>query len=165
MHRAAVAGATSDALSARPAPPPDSELERRLSSLGRQIGHGRRRRPGRAHLLLIVLLVIGLWLVLVFGRALSEVNEATARQATVAAEAHALEVRLEAARREQLLVQTDSFQALQARALGLGEAGERVFSLDDTALSATSVTPLGAPPVQEVPTAPLDAWLALLFGD
>ncbi len=165
MGRAAVTVATVSDLSARAPGAPDTELERQLSSLGRQIGYGRRFRPGRPHLLLIGLAIVGLWLVLVFGRALTSLNEATARQAILAGEANALEQRLEAGRREQALVQTDSFQALQARSFGLGEAGERVFSLSMDVPTVALVEPLGAAQRHATGASPLDAWLTLLFGE
>ena len=145
--------------------PAESDLQKRLSDLGRQIGHGRRFRPRRSHLLVIGLLILGVWLVLVFGRALTELNEATARQAAVAAENAALEQRLEAGKRELELVQTDSFQRLQARAFGLGEAGERVFSLDSEASPAPPIIPLGGSNAPATSDTPLEAWLNLLFGD
>ena len=45
------------------------------------------------------------------------------------AETNALQAELDAGRRELTLVQTDAFQALQARALGYGGNGELVFTL------------------------------------
>ena len=64
--------------------------------------------------------------VLVFGNALSQLNAAEQREATMQAEANALQAELDAGRRELTLVQTDAFQALEARALGYGASGELV---------------------------------------
>ena len=105
MPRAAVALAT-----------PESRAES-----GRAGPRGFRLR--RLHLVLIGLAIIGVWLVFVFARALGDVDHATSRQQTVADEASALQARLDADRRELVLVQTDAFQRLQARAYGLGGRG------------------------------------------
>jgi hypothetical protein len=120
------------------------------------------------HILLIGLAIVGVWLVLVFARALGDVDHATARQQVIASEASALEARLSADKRELALVQTDAFQRLQARAYGLGAAGEVAFSLPQDAPSAPPITPLGgaqaATSSAVEKTSPLDAWLSLLFG-
>lgn len=107
--------------------------------------------------------MLALWLVLVFGRALTELNEATERAAAVGAESAALQARLEAGQRELELVQTDAFQAHQARAYGLGREGERAFALETGAPPAPVVTPLGAEAPSPART-PLQSWLVLLFG-
>jgi hypothetical protein len=126
-------------------------------------------RLRRLHLVLIGLAIVGVWLVFVFARALGDVDHATSRQQAVAEEASTLQARLEADRRELLLVQTDAFQRLQARAYGLGGPGEVVFSLPQDAPSAPPITPLGggqrsATSATDSVT-PLDAWLRLIFGN
>ncbi len=123
-------------------------------------------RPRRLHALLIVIAIVAVWLVFVFARSMGDVDRATARQHSVAAEAAALQVRLDADHREQLLVQTDAFQAIQARAYGVGAAGEIVFALPQDAASPPPITPLGATTVKDDAAAesPLDAWLRILFG-
>ncbi len=162
MSRAAVAIASSAAhANARSV---DADLERQLERLGRRVGSGPSLRPGRNHVAFLVMLVVGIWVVAVFGRALTDLNQATQRQQSVAAESAALELRLAADRRELALVQTDAFQALQARAYGLGAPGERVFSLPSDAPAAAAIVPLGQSAPADVEEAPLDAWLALLFG-
>ena len=89
-------------------------------------------RPRRLHALLIAIAIVAIWLVFVFARALGDVDHATARKQSIAAEAATLQARLDADHREQLIVQTDGFQAMQARAYGLGAPGEIVFSLPRT---------------------------------
>jgi hypothetical protein len=143
---------------------PDSELNQQLTTLGRQIGYGRGLRPGRAQILLIVLVIVGFWLVLVYGRALGQINEATAREATVAGEAQALQMELDAGRRELALVQSDAFQSLQARAIGMGKPGERVFALASGAPEPAPIVPLGHSAAPAAPKTPLEAWLELLLG-
>jgi hypothetical protein len=164
MTRAAVALASADqAAGARPAANPD--LERQLDSLGGQVGYKRRFRPGRPQLLLLAMAVLAVWLVLVFGRALSDLNEATERQSLLTAETAALNARLDAGHRELELVQTDSFQALQARSFGMGGPGELVFSLEPGAPEALPIVPLGATATTSAAKTPLETWLDLLFGD
>lgn len=122
----------------------------------------------RLHLAVILIGVVAIWLVFVFARALSDVDQATTRQQAIAAEAAALQQRLDADHRELELVQTDAFQRMQARAYGMGAPGERIFSLPQDAPSPPPITPLGASAKGadvEQPQTPLDAWLALLFGN
>jgi hypothetical protein len=112
--------------------------------------------------------IVGVWLVFVFARALGDVDRATDKQQAINAESAALQARLDADHRELLLVQTDAFQQLQARAYGLGAPGEVVFSLPQDAPSAPPIVPLGG--VQTQPTTsesatPLDSWLNILFGN
>jgi hypothetical protein len=163
MPRPAVALASSSTGSSRTRGAPDTELSGRLTTLGRQIGYGRGLRPGRSQLLALGLLVVAFWLVLVFGRALGQLNEATQREATAASEAAALQLQLEAGRRELALVQTDAFQLLQARALGMGGPGELVFTLSSDA-PPPAIVPLGQRDPASPETGPLEAWLELLFG-
>ena len=106
----------------------NSELGSRLDSLGRQIGYGRGLRPRRAQILAVLMVVLALWLLFTFGKALSQLNDATQREAAAAAETRTLQAQLAAGRRELTLVQTDAFQALQARALGMGGSGEKILA-------------------------------------
>lgn len=126
-------------------------------------------RPRRLHLLLLLIAVVSVWLVIVFAKALGDVDRATARRAAVAAEAATLQARLDADHRELALVQTDGFQRLQARAYGMGEPGEIAFSLPPDAPPPPAITPLGdarpATAGTRTTTAPLDAWLTILFGN
>ena len=164
MPRAAVALATPES-AARTRPTPDTELNQQLTTLRRQIGYGRRFRPGRSQLLLVGLIIVGVWLVLVFGRALNDLNLAQDRQSEIAAETQTLQARLDAGRRELQLVQTDAFQQLQARAFGLGANGEQVFVLASGAPSPDPIVPLGHSAQPAAAHTPLEAWLRLLFGN
>jgi cell division protein FtsB len=145
---------------------PDSELNAQLTELRRQIGYGRGFRPSRSQVLLVGLLILGFWLLLTFGRSLAQLNEAGQREAAMTAETKALEAELDAGRRELTLIQTDAFQALQARALGYGENGEIAFTLPADAPSHDHIAPLGAATAGAQATqTPLEAWLDLLFGN
>ncbi|MEP7158368.1 MAG: hypothetical protein ABI797_02995 [Chloroflexota bacterium] len=143
---------------------PDSELNAQLTELRRQIGYGRGFRPSRSQVLLVGLLVLGFWLLLTFGRSLAQLNEASQREAAMSAETNALQAELDAGRRELTLVQTDAFQALQARALGYGGNGELVFTLPADAPAPDHLVPLGAAGAPQVKQTPIEAWLDLLFG-
>jgi hypothetical protein len=166
MGRTAVAMLPSRALPADgPRTSPDPAVEAQLATLKKQIGYGRKYRPGRSHVALIVLIVVASWVVLSFGRTITSLNAATDRQAALTAETAALTARLEAGHREMELIQTDAFQALQARAYGIGAPGEIAFSLDAAAPPAPQVTPLGGDASSGTPQAPLDAWLGLIFGN
>ena len=143
----------------------DPAVEAQFATLHKQLGYGRRLRPGRKQLGLIVLLVIGSWVVFSFGRTITQLNFASDRQAVLAADTAALSAQLEAGQREVELVQTDGFQALQARAFGIGAPGEIAFSLESAAPAAARVAPLGSTGPGAQPQTPLDAWLRLLFGD
>jgi hypothetical protein len=143
----------------------NSELGSRLDSLGRQIGYGRGLRPGRAQILAVLMVILAFWLLITFGRALGQLNDATQREATAAAETRTLQAQLEAGRRELMLVQTDAFQALEARALGMGSQGEKIFALAADAPPPPGLVPLGQNSASAAQESPLEAWLELLFGN
>lgn len=163
MPKPAVVVASSSTGSTRTRTAPDTELSARLTALGHQIGYGRGMRPRRSQLLALGVLILAFWLVLVFGRALGQLNEATQREAVAASDAAALQLQLEAGRRELALVQTDAFQSLQARALGMGANGELIFTLTSDELPPR-IVPLGQSEPASAHTGPLEAWLELLFG-
>lgn len=165
MERAALAVSESGALLVPASGRPTVATDTDVSSLKRQLGYGRRFRPGRKHLGLLVLLIVGSWVVVSFGRTITQLNSASERQAVLAADTAALSAQLEAGHRELQLVQTDDFQALQARAFGIGAPGEVAFSLEFAAPVAPRVAPLGSVGAGAQPQTPLDAWLRLLFGD
>lgn len=165
MPKAAVAVASAGQPVARARNVPDTELSNQLTTLRRQIGPGRRLRPGRAQILLVGLIVAGFWLVLVYGRALSQLNEATARQAAIASETQQMQMELDADQRELRLVQTDAFQGMQARALGLGADGELVFALASGAPAPAQIVPLGRSAGPAATKTPLESWIELLFGE
>lgn len=132
------------------------------AGLGRS-PRSRLSRPWRTHLVLLAAIVLAVWLVFVFGRALTELNEATERAAALRTETAALEARYEAGQRELELVQTDAFQQMQARAYGLGGPRERAFALEPDAPPPPPIAPLGGESPASGRT-PLEVWLRLLFG-
>ncbi len=165
MGRSAVAVVDSRALNPATGGASDADAGTQLSSLRKQLGYGRRLRPGRNHLALLAIVVIGAWVVVGFGRTITSMNAATDRQAALTAETQLLNAQLAAGERELELVQTNGFQAIQARSYGLGAPGELAFSLAADAGPAPHVVPLGESGTAAEAGSPLEAWLKLLFGD
>jgi hypothetical protein len=118
----------------------------------------------RRHVAFAIGAVVVAWIVLVFARAVMDSSAATDRVGALRDETVALEAQLEASRRELELIRDPRFIAQQARAYGMGETGERAFALPAGAPAAPSIRPLGAGADDERPSAPLEAWLDLLFG-
>jgi cell division protein FtsB len=109
--------------------------------------------------------LVVLWIVLVFARAVAASSAAHARADALRAQNVALEERYVSEQRELAVLQGDAFVKLQARAYGMGTAGERIFSLQAGAPSPKPIPLLGQATSDASPrAAPLDAWLTLLFG-
>ena len=109
-------------------------------------------------------LLVGAWLVVIFGRALAEADSLSRRQAQEQATNDQLRARVEAGRREILMIQTVPFLNFESRVYGMAERGERAFALEPGAPPPAGITPLGNEPDVVVASNPLDDWLALLFG-
>jgi hypothetical protein len=123
----------------------------------------RRVRPRRLSIYVVIGVVVALWVVLAFGRALATLNEANDRAALLRTEKATLEMRLAQGQAELELAQTPAFQRMLARGLGMGPTGEQAFALEPGEPPPPAVEPLGSDPAAA--GAPLDAWLRLLFGD
>ena len=165
---------------ARPAPrsgrPSRAEASGRPGDPGDASAPGRSRSPREAlptppplpfharQVAAVIGLLLVVWIVLVFARAVAATSAARDRAASLRADNAAQEARLAAEQDELTIVQGQPFVRLQARAYGLGSPGERPFSLAADAPSPRPITPLGAPPVPSRPPAPVEAWLDLLFG-
>jgi hypothetical protein len=121
-------------------------------------------RPNRSHVALLAVIVIAFWVVLGFAGTITELNVATERQTELTAATRVLTDRLAAGHREVLLIQTDAFQALQARGFGVGAPGEVSFSVASDS-PAPRVVPLGSTDAAAAAQTPLDAWLRMLFGN
>lgn len=165
MARPAVGATTSGEVAFATGSKAGQKLPAPLAGLGRQLGYGRRSRPRRAQIVAILAVIVGAWLVYVFGTSLAALNEAADREAAIQSETSAISREMEAAQRELVLVQTNAFQGLQARAYGAGKPGEVVFSLAEGAPSAPPITPLGSEAPQPESLRPIDSWLRLLFGE
>jgi len=158
---AATLAPTSEARAATPAEGPTKPLD----SLARQLRRGRPGiGPGRSYLAVALMVIVAIWVVFMFGRALTQLNEATQRAVAVRTETIGLQDRLEQAQRELELVQTDAFLSLQARGYGMGEPGERAFGLEPGAPAPPQIVPLGGETASATGRTPLESWLRLLFG-
>ena len=113
------------------------------------------------------LLLAGL-LTLSFVRQVGEASAAADRAADLRDANAALRDDVARLQRDLYHVQDEHFIQLEGRAYGLGSKGEIPFALAAGAPAIPADAPgsaavrLGAP---ERPRSPLDAWLALLFGD
>lgn len=110
---------------------------------------------------------VSIWIVAVFARQVGDAGAAADRADRLRAENAVLASQVEALEEELDLVQRQAFIEQQARAYGLGGAHERPFALAPDASPLPADAPgsasarLGAVPPR---TAPVDAWLDLLFG-
>ncbi|MEO6351379.1 MAG: hypothetical protein ABIP53_12075 [Candidatus Limnocylindrales bacterium] len=114
--------------------------------------------------MLVAIVLIGLWFLAGFARTMTQLNTSSDRRAELTSQTIALTSRLDAGQRELELVQTDTFQALQARSYGIGAPWEISFSVP-RGPEAPRVVPLGSAASLAAPQTPLQAWLSLLFGD
>jgi hypothetical protein len=118
----------------------------------------------RRTITLVAAALLMAWLVLVFGRAISQSNEAAAQAAMLRGQDAALAQQVAARQSELSVIQSPAFLALESRAYGYGRPNEQVFALRPGAPAAPSITPLGAEPSPPPPPTPLEAWLQLLIG-
>jgi hypothetical protein len=109
--------------------------------------------------------ILSVWLVVIFGRAIADSNALSQRQAQEAAINAQLRAQVEQGRAEIEFIKTEPFLQFEARAVGMGAAGERAFALEPNAPSPPPLIPLGGDRPQTVETTPLEDWLQLLFGD
>ncbi|HEX5451485.1 MAG TPA: hypothetical protein VFW86_03770 [Candidatus Limnocylindrales bacterium] len=118
----------------------------------------------RRYLALLLGLAVVVWVAFVFARAVGASNAASAQAVALRQENAARQARLAAEQQELLTVQSDAFVRLQARAYGVGQAGEQPFALASPVASPRPIVPLGATPAPADRPSPFDAWLTLLFG-
>jgi cell division protein FtsB len=125
------------------------------------------RRPGGRSMRtmgLVASVIVGAWLLAVFGSALARSDAIEQEARAVRAENAALVERIAAGQREVELIQTEAFLSIRARAFGMGVPRERPFALASDAPPRVEIVPLGEDPAQAVPATPLEEWLELLFG-
>ncbi len=107
------------------------------------------------------------WLVLGFGRQVAEASAASDRAAGMRSENATLKSQVASLQQDLARVQDGRFVQLEARAHGLGSAGEIPFTLEAGAAAPGPAAPgsaavrLGASPDRG---SPLDGWLETLFG-
>lgn len=112
----------------------------------------------------VVGILLTVWLVAVFGRALADSNALNERQVREEATNAALRAQVAAGRAEIAFIQTDRFLQFQARSYGMGLPREKAFALEPGAPDPRPITPLGSTDEPSTATTPLDDWLKLLFG-
>ncbi len=127
--------------------------------------YGRRLRPGRSQIALVAIVVVGIWIVAAFAGAINQLSLVSATHDDLATETAALDARVAAGNQEVILVQADGYQALAARAYGIGRPAEVYFALEEGAPSPEPVAQLGTGDDSLRGATALDAWLGLLFGD
>lgn len=103
-------------------------------------------------------------IVFVFAGTLARATELEQDAARARAEVAALEERLAAGNAEVEFLRSERFLEQQARVVGYGERGERPFRLPEDAPSPEPIVPLGSRADRSIASAPLEAWLELLFG-
>jgi cell division protein FtsB len=113
---------------------------------------------------MLAAVLVGAWLVVIFGRALADANAQTARLAQEQSVNVQLRARVEAGRREISLTQTAPFLDFEARLFGLGKASEKPFALAAGAPPPPPLRRLGSESPFPSNPSPLDDWLRLLFG-
>lgn len=109
--------------------------------------------------------ILTAWLVVIFGRAIADSNALSQRQAQEEAVNAQLRAQVEQGRAEINFIKSDLFLQFQARAVGMGAAGENAFALEPNSPSPRPLTPLGSDRPQTETTTPLEDWLSLLFGN
>lgn len=110
-------------------------------------------------------LVITVWLVVIFGRAIADSNTLAQRQAQEEAINAQLRAQVAAGHAEIDFIQTEPFLRFEARTYGMGSAEERAFALDSNAPSPRPITPLGADHPETDTSTSIEDWLHLLFGN
>jgi len=118
----------------------------------------------RRTLAIVVAALIVVWLVFIFGRAITDSAAASDQADSLRAQNAVLAAQLQARQDELAIVRSPAFIALEARAYGLGQPHEQVFSLRPGAPTPGPVVALGEDPAAKAPRSPLDAWMLLLIG-
>ncbi|MEA2621776.1 MAG: hypothetical protein QOH61_686 [Chloroflexota bacterium] len=125
---------------------------------------GRYRPLERRTVAVILGLLVTVWLVAVFGRALADANALSVSQARETAVNEALRAQVAAGRSEIAFIQTDAFLKFESRAFGMGLPREHAFALAPGAPQPPKITPLGTQDEAPPGTNPIDDWLKMLFG-
>ncbi len=119
---------------------------------------------GRRALGLFVGLALVVLLLAVFTGALTRSTDIESRAEQARAEIRLLQDRVAAGDAEVAFIQSDDFVQQQARAVGFGEKGEKVFALPPNAPVPDPIVPIGPVDAEGPAKAPFDAWMELLFG-
>jgi hypothetical protein len=121
----------------------------------------------RRRIAILLAALLSAWIVLALSRQVGEARDAANQANELNRANQALTAQIETLTEERTLIQQQAYIEIEARARGLGGRQEHPFSLaaDAPALPAdapgSASAALGA---TTTPTAPIDAWFALLFG-
>ncbi len=159
-------------MSARePDPPPGQPDEApvpRLVALRARLGALRPSGPlSRRRAALAAAALVAAWIVISFGRQVSDAAAASDRAAALRATNDALRAQLAALQLDIGRAQTDQYVGVAARGDGLGKKHEIPFALAAGAPSLPPDAPGSAAlrvGGQDQPRTPLEAWLDMLFG-
>jgi hypothetical protein len=121
-------------------------------------------RGRRAAGVVLGLFVVG-GIIVVFAGTLGRATDVDTRAAEASARVAQLADEVAAGSAELALIEGDDFRRQLARAEGYVGPGERRFALPSGAPSPPPIVPLGSTPDGPARRTPLEAWLALLFGD
>ena len=121
----------------------------------------------RRRIAIVMAALLSAWIVLALSRQVGEAADATNQANQLTQANQALSAQIATLTQERTLIQQQAYIEIEARARGLGGRDEHPFSLAAGAPSLPPDAPgsasaaLGATAAQ---TAPIDAWLDLLFG-
>ena len=121
----------------------------------------------RRRIAVMLAALLSAWIVLALSRQVGEAADATTRANLLNRDNQALSAEIQTYTQERALIQDQAYIEIEARAHGLGGRQEHPFSLAPDASPLPADAPgsasaaLGATPVS---SAPIDAWLDLLFG-
>ncbi len=121
----------------------------------------------RRRIAVLMAALLSAWIVLALSRQVGEAADATSRANELARQNQALSAQIETLTEERALIQDQAYIEIEARAHGLGGRQEHAFILAPGASPLPADAPgsasaaLGA---TEQGSAPIDAWLDLLFG-
>jgi hypothetical protein len=121
----------------------------------------------RRRIAILLAALLSCWIVLALSRQVGDAAEATNRADQLSRDNQALGAQIQTLTEERTLIQQQAYIEIEARAHGLGGRQEHPFSLAADAPMLSPDAPgsasgaLGATPSR---SAPIDAWLDLLFG-
>ena len=121
----------------------------------------------RRRIALLLTALLSAWIVLALSRQVGDAADATNRANQLSRDNQAITAQIQTLTQERILIQEQAYIEIESRAHGLGGRQEHAFSLAADAPALPPDAPgsasaaLGAAPSR---TAPIDAWLDLLFG-
>jgi len=112
----------------------------------------------------LVILFATAWIGFIFAGSLARASDLEAQLGEARIRTAALQAQVDAGYEEIIFIQSDDFLSQAARGIGFGGPDEQAFALPEGAPPPPAVPIIGATSVSTAPSAPLDAWMELLFG-